>query len=198
MFTGIVAFTGEIKDADRTQGLLRVTVTCPEAAEDLQVGDSVAVNGVCLTAVELDGQAFIVEIVEETLSRTTLGALDPGDLVNLELPLRPADRLGGHFVQGHVDGTVELVDVTSDGDARIMTWRGSPELMPYVIEKGSVALDGVSLTVAAVTDSTFSVAVIPHTLAVTSLGRARPRYRANFEADLIAKYVEKLSVKPPS
>ena len=193
MFTGIVSATGEVKDAVRGDSLLALSIECPVIAEELAVGDSVAVNGVCLTAVERDGQTFGAEIVGETLVRTTLGALTPGDRVNLELPLRPADRLGGHFVQGHVDGIATLEDITPDGSARMMRWRVPPELAPYIVVKGSVALDGVSLTVATVEKDTFSVAVIPHTLDVTTLGRARAGYEANFEADLIAKYVERLT-----
>jgi riboflavin synthase len=168
---------------------LRFAARCAAKVEE---GDSILVNGVCLTATEPDGREFGADVSPETLRRSSLGALAPGDRVNLELPLRPADRLGGHIVQGHVDGLATLADATDEGLARNLRLAAPPELLRYVVEKGSVALDGVSLTVMDVDERGFSVSLIPETLERTNLTDAVPGRAFNLEVDVIAKYVEKL------
>jgi riboflavin synthase len=191
MFTGLVQDLGRVVAAAPANGgtTLRIAARC---AAELAEGDSVLVNGVCLTATGLDGGEFGADVSPETLRRSSLGALEAGDRVNLELPLRPADRLGGHIVQGHVDGLATLVEASDEGVARNLRLEASPELMRYVVEKGSVALDGVSLTVGAVDERGFDVSLIPETLARTNLTDAAPGHTFNLEVDVIAKYVEKL------
>ena len=192
MFTGIVTHSGEIKKARRSGDLLRIEIDALPISRELDVGDSVAVNGVCLTAVAVARRRFEAEVVPETLARTTLGDLDKGATVNLELPARPTDRLGGHIVQGHVDGISEIVRVEDEGNAR-RAWLTAPDdVLRYLVAKGSVALDGVSLTVADVGRTTFQIALIPHTLANTTLGSAEIGSRMNTEVDVVAKYVERL------
>jgi riboflavin synthase len=183
MFTGLVQATGTVSAIGG--GRLRVQA----GGLDLAEGDSVAVNGVCLTATETGADGFAADVVEETLSRSSLGALAAGDHVNLELPLRASDRLGGHIVQGHVDGVGSVESLGDDGVLRVAV---PPELLRYVVEKGSIAIDGVSLTVAEVDDETLTVALIPETLERTTLGAARPGRPVNLEVDVLAKYVEKL------
>jgi riboflavin synthase len=191
MFTGLVQATGTI--ASRGGGRLSVQVQPPiELAE----GDSVAVNGVCLTATEIDDSGgFDADVMPETLRRTALGALVEGDPVNLELPVRAGDPLGGHVVQGHVDGVGTIESVSDEGFARVARIAAPPELLRYVVEKGSIAVDGVSLTVAEVDDEGFTVSLVPETLERTTLGNAAPGRQVNLEVDLIAKYVEKLLVR---
>jgi riboflavin synthase len=153
----------------------------------------VAVNGVCLTAVGLcKGERFGADVMRETLSRSSLGSMEPGSTVNLELPLRAADRMGGHVVQGHVDGLGVVGSVREDGFARVVTVEAGPELLRYVVEKGSIAVDGVSLTVSRVDETSFDVSLIPETLERTTLGRAEEGTVVNLEVDVLAKYVEKL------
>ena len=161
-------------------------------AGELRDGDSIAVNGVCLTAVGPDAEGFAADVMRETLRRSSLGEVAPGRRVNLELPLRADERLGGHVVQGHVDGVGTVRAARDDGFARVVTIAASPELLRYVVEKGSIALDGVSLTVAEVAEDALSVSLIPETLARTSLGAAAPGTPVNLEVDVLAKYVEKL------
>ena len=192
MFTGIVTTVGSIR-AVRGNGVLAVDVVAPGVAGALERGGSVAVNGVCLTATRVRRRRFSVEVVPETQRRTTLGALRRGASVNIELPARPQDRLGGHLVQGHVDGVVVVEAVTEDGGARRVRWRAGSDVLRHIAPRGSVAVDGVSLTVASVARQTFDVALIPHTLGVTTLGRLRPGHRANLETDVIAKYVDRLT-----
>jgi riboflavin synthase len=191
MFTGLVQDLGRVLAATASDGGTRVRIAAACAAE-LAEGDSVLVNGVCLTATEPDGGEFGADVSPETLRRSALGSLAPGDRVNLELPLRPADRLGGHIVQGHVDGLATLADLTDEGIARNLWLEAPPELLRYVVEKGSVALDGVSLTVTSVDGRGFGVSLIPETLERTNLTDARPGRTFNLEVDVIAKYVEKL------
>ncbi len=191
MFTGLVQGLGRISAIDRTADGARVTIETPLVAE-LRAGDSIAVNGVCLSAASLQNGSFAADAMNETLSRTSLGGLEPGAEVNLELPLRAGDRLGGHVVQGHVDGIGAIADVTDDGFARRIRIDAPPELMRYVIEKGSIAVDGVSLTVAALDSRSFTVSLIPETLQRTNLGHAGAGDRVNLEVDVLAKYVEKL------
>jgi riboflavin synthase len=191
MFTGLVQDLGRIVGADRNGDGARVTVET-SLAEELSEGDSVAVNGVCLTATEVGDRSFVADVMNETLSRTSLADVEPGTGVNLELPLRPSDRLGGHVVQGHVDGLATIAEVTDDGFARRVRFDTDPELLRYVVEKGSIALDGVSLTVIEIGDSWFTVSLIPESLERTNLGAARPGTKVNVEVDVLAKYVERL------
>ena len=187
MFTGLVHSTGTVSALDGG----RLTVETPLAAE-LAPGDSVAVNGVCLTAARIAAGGFEADVMEETLRRSSLGALATGAAVNLELPLRAADRLGGHVVQGHVDGLGRVRDVREEGFARVVTIEADPALLRYVVEKGSIAVDGVSLTVSALEDDAFAVSLIPETRERTTLGRVRPGHEVNLEVDVLAKYVERL------
>jgi riboflavin synthase len=194
MFTGLVADTGTVSALERTADGARLRVETA-LASDLSPGDSIAVNGVCLTAVEADGEGFTADAMEETLRRSSLGPLGPGDRVNLELPLRASDRLGGHVVQGHVDGTGTIESIRDDGFSRVVRVEASPELLRYVVEKGSIAVDGVSLTVAEVDEGAFAVALIPETLERTTFGAAAPGRTVNLEVDVLAKYVEKLATR---
>jgi len=155
-------------------------------------GDSIAVNGVCLTASAVTSTGFAAEVMNETLHRSSLQNIDAGAEVNLELPLRPADRLGGHIMQGHVDGTGTISGQVQDGFARRLQIDAPDEVLRYVVEKGSIAVDGVSLTVAAIDDRSFTVSLIPETLQRTNLGKAQTGDRVNLEVDVLAKYVEKL------
>jgi riboflavin synthase len=189
MFTGLVDGTGTVAGIDR--GRLRVQLEPPA---DLATGASISVNGVCLTVVELDESGFEVDVMDETLRRTSLGALSDGDPVNLERPLRVGDPLDGHIVQGHVDGTGSVEAVSGDGFARVVRIGAPASLLRYVVEKGSIAVDGVSLTVAAVDGDGFEVSLIPETLDRTTLGAAEPGRVVNLEVDVLAKYVEKLKL----
>ncbi len=191
MFTGLVAERGRVVRSERSADGVRVTIVSGLAGE-LHEGDSVAVNGVCLTATDLDGDSFVAEVMNETLDRSSLQHLDTGAAVNLELPLRAGDRLGGHIVQGHVDGTGTVLDITEDGFARRIRIGAAPELLRYVVDKGSIAVDGVSLTVAETDSDSFTVSLIPETLQRTNLGDAEPGTTVNLEVDVLAKYVEKL------
>ena len=193
MFTGLVAGTGAVESLERGDDGVRLRVRTGLAGE-LSPGDSIAVNGVCLTAVHSDDHGFSADVMEETLRRSSLGPLAEGDEVNLELPLRAGDRLGGHMVQGHVDGTASVEAVSEDGFARVVRIGAPPGLLRYVVEKGSIAVDGVSLTVAAVDGDGFEVSLIPETLERTTLGAATPGQVVNLEVDVLAKYVEKLRV----
>jgi len=195
MFTGLVEETGSVAAVERSGAGARLSIETPLAGE-LATGDSVAVDGVCLTAVDPDGASFGADVMEETLRRTALGRLEPGARVNLELPLRAADRLGGHMVQGHADGVGAVESISAEGLARVVRVGASPELLRYVVEKGSIALAGVSLTVAEVDDEGFTVSLIPETLARTTLGAVQAGDSVNLEVDVLAKYVEKLAVHP--
>jgi riboflavin synthase len=191
VFTGLVADLGTVSDVEATADGVRLSVAT-SLAEELSEGDSVAVNGVCLTAVSADAQGFTAEVMNETLRRSSLAEVAAGGRVNLELPLRAQDRLGGHVVQGHVDGVGAVSAVEDDGFARVVTIDAPPELLRYVVEKGSIAVDGVSLTVSSVSPDTFAVSLIPETLERTNLGAAAPGTPVNLEVDVLAKYVEKL------
>jgi riboflavin synthase len=199
MFTGIVEELGTIRSITPDGGGARVEIEAKRVLEDATLGASIAVNGCCLTVVALGDDTWSADAVVETLTRTNLGDLTAGDPVNLERPLRLADRVGGHLVQGHVDatGTLRARDTQPDGSV-LMRFAAPTDLLAYVVHKGSITVDGVSLTVAAVHGDGFSVAVIPHTLAVTTLGTRRVGERVNLEADLVAKYVERLLVKENS
>jgi riboflavin synthase len=191
VFTGLVADLGTVSDVEATADGVRLRVATSLAAE-LGEGDSVAVNGVCLTAVSADAEGFTAEVMNETLRRSSLAEVASGRRVNLELPLRAQDRLGGHVVQGHVDGVGAVSAVEDDGFARVVTIEAPAGLLRYVVEKGSIAVDGVSLTVASVSPDTFAVSLIPETLERTNLGAAAPGTPVNLEVDVLAKYVEKL------
>jgi riboflavin synthase len=193
VFTGLVADLGTVATLEATADGVRLRVRSTLASE-LSEGDSVAVNGVCLTATQVADGQFTADVMHETLRRSSLAEVADGTRVNLELPLRAADRLGGHVVQGHVDGVGAIRDAVEDGFARVVTIDAPPELLRYVVEKGSIAVDGVSLTVASVTADTFSVSLIPETLERTNLGAAAPGTPVNLEVDVLAKYVEKLMV----
>jgi riboflavin synthase len=192
MFTGLVQDLGSVRAVENEPAGSRLEVETALASE-LSEGDSVAVNGVCLTAVSVADGAFRADVMAETLRRSSLGPLATGDPVNLELPLRPEDRLGGHFVQGHVDGTGTVEDVTVEGFANVVRIVCGPEILRYVVEKGSIAVDGVSLTVADLDDEGFTVSLIPETIERTTLGGAAPGRIVNLEVDVLAKYVEKLT-----
>jgi len=188
MFTGIVRELGTVDAFDG----FRLVVAAPETAAAAEIGDSVAVAGVCLTVVANEDGRLAFDAVPETLSRTALGGLRPGDAVNVEPSLRVGDQLGGHVVQGHVDAVGRVRSVTPEGVGR-RVWFDAPEtVVRYCIEKGSIAVDGVSLTVAAYDDDGFEVALIPHSLAVTTLGSLEPGHHVNLEADVLGKVVERL------
>ena len=195
MFTGIVEELGQVRAIAPNSGGARLEITAALVTGDAHVGDSIAVNGCCLTVVELADGCWAADAVTETLDRTSLGALQVGDPVNLERPVRVEDRLGGHIVQGHVDAVGRLAqrELLPDGSTR-MRFTLPKDLMRYVVEKGSITLDGISLTVAALDDATHTVdvAVIPHTLSVTTLGPKGPDDPVNVEVDILAKHVERL------
>ena len=193
MFTGIVVEQGTVTRAREKRGSLDLEIEAPRIAREVSVGDSVAVNGVCLTAVKAGRRTMRFEAIEETLSRSTLGNLKRGGNVNLELPARLMDRLGGHLVQGHVDGLVRVARIEDEDDARRFWFEAPTEILKYMVAKGSVALDGVSLTVVDVGLKTFQVALIPHTLKATTLGKLKVGSIVNVEVDVIAKYVERLT-----
>jgi riboflavin synthase len=191
MFTGIVQGMGRVAEVDRDGGGARITIETPLVSA-LSAGDSIAINGVCLTAARLQNGSFQADAMNETLTRSSLGDLASGSAVNLELPLRATDRLGGHVVQGHVDGVGTIRGVADDGFARRIEIEAPPEVLRYVVQKGSIAVDGISLTVAALDDRSFTVSLIPETLERTNLGNAGAGDRVNLEVDVLAKYVEKL------
>jgi riboflavin synthase len=191
VFTGLVQALGTVTGVEATADGVRLAVRTSLAAE-LSPGDSVAVNGVCLTAAGIDGDGFRADVMHETLRRSSLAGADGGTAVNLELPLRASDRLGGHVVQGHVDGVGTVRAVHEDGFARVVEIAADPELLRYVVPKGSIAVDGVSLTVVAAQPDAFSVSLIPETLERTNLGSTRPGRPVNLEVDVLAKYVERL------
>ncbi len=191
MFTGLVQDLGRVTAVDATDDGVRLAVSTSLAGE-LREGDSVAVNGVCLTATSIEGGVFSADVMHESLRRSSLSEVASGSTVNLELPLRATDRLGGHVVQGHVDGVAHVRGVEDDGFARVVTFDTPPDLLRYMVEKGSIAVDGVSLTVSAIDDGSFSVSLIPETLERTTLGGAAYGHRVNIEVDVLAKYVEKL------
>ena len=192
MFTGIVEAVGTIAAVEDEAVGCRITIDAEKALDGMEVGDSLAVNGVCLTAVSVEPGRVAVEAVGETMDRTSLGGLGQGDTVNLERPMAASGRFDGHIVQGHVDGTATVAAITPEGDAARYRFTAEASLLRYVVEKGSVAVDGVSLTVTAADASSFELVLIPHTLAVTTLGSRQVGERVNVEVDILAKYVERL------
>ncbi|MCD7768560.1 MAG: riboflavin synthase [Oscillospiraceae bacterium] len=192
MFTGIIEEMGVVRAVKRGAGSSLLSIGAGVVLADLKIGDSVAVNGVCLTATTVDSGGFTADVMHETLNRSSLGALSVGSPVNLERAMAAGGRFGGHIVSGHIDGTGRILSVRRDDIALWYTIEAAPALLRYIVEKGSIAIDGISLTVAAVTDRDFSVSLIPHTASVTLLGRKRPGDIVNLETDIIGKYVEKL------
>jgi riboflavin synthase len=193
VFTGIIRELGRVAELDGSAGGARLTVEAPATAALTAEGDSVALDGVCLTAVAVsDGRRISFDAVPETLQRTTLARLAAGDNVNVEPALRAGEPLGGHYVQGHVDAVGRIRAVDTDGEGARVWIDAPPAVLAYCVEKGSVTVDGVSLTVAALDDNGFAVALVPHTLEVTTLGALEPGDGVNLEADVLAKYVERL------
>jgi riboflavin synthase len=192
MFTGLVREVGTIVSVDGGADGVRVQVESPGTASGAAVGDSIAVSGVCLTVVAVDGARLSFDAVPETIARTSLGRLDTGSHVNLEPALRAGEPLGGHYVQGHVDGVGTVRVVAEEGEGKRIWFDAPSELLRYVVEKGSIAVEGTSLTVAGLDETGFAVALIPHTLAETTLGELAPGDTVNLEADVLAKYVERL------
>jgi riboflavin synthase len=188
MFTGIIEEIGTVRAARSG----RLAIAAERVLEDTKSGDSMAVNGACLTVVELSGNSFSVDVMPETLRRTTLGLLRPGDKVNLERPLSVGGRFGGHFVQGHIDGVGKVISATRENEALLVRYETPSEIMRYVVEKGFIAVDGVSLTVVEYEATSFKVSLVAYTIESTILGDKRPGDVVNLEVDIIAKYVERL------
>ena len=191
MFTGIVEEVGTVAGLEGQ----RLTIAAGKVLEDVKLGDSIAVNGACLTVVDFEPSRFSVELAPETLKRTSFGNWAPGSQVNLERPLAVSDRLGGHIVQGHVDATGRITSLKPEGDCVIFRVTSPKRLMPYIVEKGFVAVDGISLTVVKVGGSSFTLSVIPYTLANTNLRSQAKGGRVNLEVDIVAKYVESLMAR---
>jgi len=201
VFTGLVEEVGTVTAVAPADGGARLTFAAPRVADGLRLGDSVAVDGACLTAVEVSDGAFAVDAVAETLRRTCLGDRRPGDPVNLERAMPVGARFGGHIVQGHVDATGRVAAAEPEGSSIRLRVAAGPEVMRYVVEKGSITVDGVSLTVASRDDEGLTIALIPHTMEATTLGPGAVGRRVNLEVDLVAKYVEALTrpyVRTPS
>jgi riboflavin synthase len=194
MFTGIVEEVGSVVAMDLDHPERGLVIRATTVPEDTQVGDSIAVNGACLTVTAVDPGAFAVGVMPETLRRSNIGDLRPGDQVNLERPLQPTSRLGGHFVQGHVDGTGSVVSVTPEGNAVAVRIEAAAEVLRYIVEKGFIAVDGASLTVTGVDDRGFAVALVPYTQEHIARGLMTRGHRVNLEVDVLAKYLEKLVV----
>ena len=192
MFTGLIREVGHIASLEGGDGGVRLEIDAPLTSHDAALGDSVAINGVCLTVVAVDGSRLGFDAVPETLSRSSLGRLVAGSPVNLEPALRAGDALGGHYVQGHVDGVGSVRTVEPEGEGRRLWFDAPPDLLRYVVAKGSIAIEGTSLTIAGLDDSGFAVALIPHTLEVTTFGSLEPGDQVNLEVDVLAKYVERL------
>ena len=192
MFTGIVEELGVVEGLEEQADAIRLTVRGPHVMTDARLGDSISVNGCCLTVAERDGETFTADVMRETLDKTSLGALEPGSKVNLERAVTATTRLGGHIVQGHVDGTGEVLSRTPSEHWEIVEVSLPGELARYLVDKGSITVDGISLTVVEVRDASFTVSLIPETLARTTLGFKQPGERVNLEVDVIAKYVERL------
>jgi riboflavin synthase len=197
MFTGIIEGTGKLIEKRAAGGGMAFRVEAGFDLVDPCEGESIAINGVCLTAYEIVGRRFLADVSPETLSRTTLSDVGIGSKINMERALRLADRLGGHIVSGHIDSTATVLEKRPDGEFTVFSFQMPEKLGRYVIEKGSIAIDGISLTVNTCTGGRFSVSIIPHTLQVTTLGSLRKGSRVNIEVDVIGKYVEKLLATKP-
>jgi riboflavin synthase len=196
VFTGIVRERGRVVSIAGGNDGARLRIAAPQAAAEAAVGDSIAIAGVCLTVVAAEGGELEFDAVAETLRRSSLGRLEAGADVNVEPALRAGEPLGGHYVQGHVDGVGRVRSVESEGDGSLVRFDAQPEVLRYCIEKGSVTVEGVSLTVTDVDESGFGVALVPHTLSATTLGTLEPGDEVNLEADVLAKYVERLLPRP--
>ncbi|MBQ7447410.1 MAG: riboflavin synthase [Eubacterium sp.] len=192
MFTGLIEETGEIQSVQRGSRSCVLTIGCKTVLEGSKIGDSIAVNGVCLTVTTLGGSYFTADAMPETLNRSSLGQLSTGSVVNLERAMPANGRFGGHIVSGHIDGTGTIAEIKRDDNAVWYTVSADPGLLRYIVEKGSITIDGISLTVAYVDNAVFKVSIIPHTQAVTSLRERRVGDIVNLECDIIGKYVEKL------
>jgi riboflavin synthase len=192
VFTGIVREVGIVVSVDEAKGGRDLVVRAPETAAQAAGGDSVSIDGCCLTATALDGDAISFQAVPETIARSTLGALEPGATVNVELAVRAGEPLGGHYVQGHVDAVGRVRSAEVEGEGERVVVEAPADVLRYCVEKGSVTVDGVSLTVAEVADDAFAVILVPHTLRATTLSELEPGRPVNLEADVVAKYVEKL------
>ena len=195
MFTGIIEEVGTVKAVQHSGSNSFIRIEAKKVLEDVHLGDSIAVNGVCLTVTHFDSTTFQADVMNETLSRSSLGSLRNGSPVNLERAMAAGGRFGGHIVSGHIDGTGTVSDIRNDGIAVWYTISANADILRYIVEKGSIAIDGISLTVAKVTDDSFSVSIIPHTASVTILGTKKIGDIVNLENDIVGKYVEKL-MKP--
>ena len=192
MFTGLVAELGTVQRLARQGNSYHLTVGAKKVLENLKIGDSVAVNGACLTVVRMDDSGFTADVMPETVRLTNIGSLQPGSKVNLERTLRLCDGLDGHIVSGHVEGLGTISEQRPEGIAVVVTISTPPELLKYIIKKGSIAIDGISLTVTEVTDTSFSVSLIPHTAKETTLGLKKVGDSVNLETDILGKYVERM------
>jgi len=195
VFTGIVREQGRVVSIDGGADGVRLRVAAPQAAAGAALGDSIALSGVCLTVVSVADGEIEFDAVAETLRRSSLGRLEPGAHVNVEPALRVGEPLGGHYVQGHVDAVGRVRSVEPEGDGRLVHFDAPPEVLRYCVEKGSIAVEGVALTVTELDDDGFTVALVPHTLAETTLGKVQPGDEVNLEADVLAKYVERLVIR---
>lgn len=191
MFTGIIEEVGTVSNINKTTKQSRLTVSANLVLENLKIGDSIAVNGVCLTVINFDQKRFCVDVMNETIQRTAYSQLKVNSHVNLERAMQLNGRLGGHLVSGHVDGTGTIIQIKKDLNATRYTIQTTPVLLKYIVEKGSIAIDGISLTVVGVNESSFDVSLIPHTMQVTTMAYKKVNDLVNLENDLIAKYVEK-------
>jgi riboflavin synthase len=194
MFTGIIEEIGELVAIQRGAKSVVLTIKADKILTDTSTGDSISTNGVCLTAVEIGKDYFKADVMHETIDRSSLGQLSKGSKVNLERAMRADGRFGGHMVAGHIDGTGEIIDITKDDNAVWYKITTKPEIMRYIIEKGSIAIDGISLTVAKVAKSDFSVSIIPHTLGQTTLALRKKGDKVNLENDMVGKYIEKFLI----
>jgi riboflavin synthase len=191
MFTGIIEEIGEIASVQRGTKSVIITIKADKILEDTKTGDSISANGVCLTATKIGKGYFTADVMHETIDRSSLGGLSKGSKVNLERAMKADGRFGGHMVAGHIDGTGKIVDIKKDDNAIWYKISAKPEIIKYIIEKGSIAIDGISLTVAKITESDFSVSIIPHTIGQTTLGFRKKGDVVNLENDLVGKYIEK-------
>lgn len=191
MFTGIVEELGSVRQITRTSNNQRISISCKKILEDIHLGDSIAVNGVCLTVVDHDGSGFGADVMNETFSRSSLGSLVSGSAVNLERAMSAQGRFGGHIVSGHIDGTGIIRNIRKDANAVWFEISSDKKILDYIVEKGSIAIDGISLTIAGVTNISFQVSVIPHTLDATTLGKRKRGDLVNLENDVIGKYIKK-------
>lgn len=192
MFTGLVEEIGRVQSVVKSARSARITIRAVKVLEDAKPGDSISTNGVCLTVTEFTSGSFSVDVMAETMRRSNLYSLSPGDEVNLERALRLGDRLGGHMVSGHIDGIGKITNYEKEDNAVWVTIETSPEILRYIVQKGSIAIDGISLTVAYVDDTKFKVSVIPHTRDITTLLRKKAGDVVNLECDMVGKYIEKL------